>query len=284
MSLNSRMLLSLGLLGILLCACSHAATLRANPTSEDLVSEKVIPIPGSERWQPQPGLNWQVQFTTPLEIIPGIEVYDLDLFETSVEDVATLHSRGAKVVCYISMGSWEDWRPDSHTFPDEVIGRIYAGWPGERWLDIRQIDQLAPIMSARLDLCLQKGFDGIEPDNLDGYTNQTGFPLTYSDQLTFNRWVADEAHTRGLAVGLKNDPDQVIDLLEWFDYALVESCLAEGWCEQLMPFVKEGKPVVMIEYTHRNASRAVMCPSADALGFDALIKDRALNAWRDGCP
>jgi hypothetical protein len=248
------------------------------------VSEEVIPIPGSERWQPQPGLNWQVQFTTPLEIIPGIEVYDLDLFETSLEDVATLHTQGAKVVCYISMGSWEDWRPDAHTFPEEVIGRIYAGWPGERWLDIRQIDQLAPILSARLDLCLQKGFDGVEPDNLDGYTNQTGFPLTYSDQLTFNRWVADEAHARGLAVGLKNDPDQVIELVDWFDYALVENCLVEGWCEQLMPFVKEGKPVVMIEYSYRNANPAVTCPSADVLGFDALIKDRALDAWREGCP
>lgn len=271
-------------MGILLCACSPTATLRSTPITDDFVLVEVTTIPGSERWQPVPGLNWQVQFTTPLEIIPGIEVYDLDLFETSVEDVSTLHARGAKVVCYISMGSREDWRPDADAYPEEVIGRNYAGWPGERWLDIRRIDLLAPILSARLDQCVKKGFDGVEPDNLDGYTNQTGFPLTYADQLTFNRWVADAAHARGLAVGLKNDPDQVVDLLEWFDYALLESCLVEGWCNQLMPFLNEGKPVVMIEYQHRNASLAVMCPAADALGFDAMIKDRELSNWREGCP
>jgi hypothetical protein len=75
----------------------------------------------------------------------------------------------------------------------------------------------------------------------------------------------------------------VVDLIDWFDWALLENCLAEGWCEQLKPFVIEGKPVVMIEYSYRNTSLAEMCPFADALGFDAMIKDRALNAWREGC-
>jgi hypothetical protein len=284
MSLNRRIIFVLGLLGMLLSACSREVTLQSPPISDELVPKKALAVTDNERWQPVPGLDWQVQFTTPIEAIPGIDVYDLDLFDTSAEDVATLHAQGAKVVCYINMGAWEDWRPDADAYPQEVIGRIYAGWPGERWLDIRQMDLLTPIMSARLDQCVEKGFDGVEPDNLDGYTNQTGFPLTFTDQLTFNRWVADAAHTRELAVGLKNDPDQVVDLVDWFDWALLENCLAEGWCEQLMPFINEGKPVVMIEYSYRNASLVEMCPFADALGFDAMIKDRGLNAWREGCP
>ena len=37
----------------------------------------------------------------------------------------------------------------------------------------------------------------------------TGFPLSGADQLRFNRWVAREVHRRGMAVALKNDPDQV---------------------------------------------------------------------------
>lgn len=278
------MLISLSLMGILLCACSREVPSQSTLITNDLLPKETTVIQIGERWQPVPGLNWQVQFTTPIEVIPGIEVYDLDLFETSAEDVATLHAQGIKVVCYINMGAREDWRPDADSFPDEVIGRIYAGWPGERWLDIRQMDLLAPILSARLDQCAQKGFDGVEPDNLDGYTNQTGFPLTYTDQLTFNRWVADAAHARGLAVGLKNDADQVVDLVDWFDWVLLENCLAEGWCEQLLPFIIESKPVVMIEYSYRNANLVEMCPIADALGFDAMIKDRALNAWREGCP
>lgn len=250
----------------------------------DLVPEKVINTTELERWQPIPGLDWQVQFTTPIEVIPGIDVYDLDLFDNSAEDVSALQAQGIKVVCYINMGSWEDWRPDAGDYPSSLIGRKYTGWPGERWLDIRQVDLLAPLLTARLDLCAAKGFDGVEPDNLDGYTNHTGFEISYQDQLIFNRWVADQAHARGLAIGLKNDPDQVADLVDIFDWALVESCFDEGWCEMIHPFIENGKPVVMIEYTDRHVSLFEMCPFVDALGFDAMIKDRALNAWREGCP
>ena len=86
--------------------------------------------------------------------------------------IAALHTQGRKVVCYVSVGSWEDWRPDADRFPTSVIGEDYEGWPGENWLDIRQIELLAPVMRARLDLCRVKGFDGIEPDNIDGYTQR----------------------------------------------------------------------------------------------------------------
>ncbi len=58
-------------------------------------------------------------------------------------------------------------------------------------------------MLRRLDLAVTKGCDGVEPDNMDGYANDSGFPLTAEDQLTFNRFIANEAHRRGLAVGLK---------------------------------------------------------------------------------
>jgi hypothetical protein len=53
----------------------------------------------------------------------------------------------------------------------------------EKWLDIRRIDLLAPILRARLDLCNVKGFDAIEPDNIEIYDNNTGFPLTYNVQF-----------------------------------------------------------------------------------------------------
>ena len=59
-------------------------------------------------------------------------------------------------------------------------------------------------MLARLDLAQQRGCDGVEPDNVQSYDDDTGFELTAADQLAFNRRVADEAHARGLAVGLKN--------------------------------------------------------------------------------
>ena len=101
-----------------------------------------------------------------------------------------LHADGSAVVCYISAGSWERWRPDADRFPERVLGRS-NGWPGERWLDIRRRGVLRPIMEARLDMCARKGFDAVEFDNVDGYANRTGFPLTGADQLRYNVFLAN---------------------------------------------------------------------------------------------
>ena len=138
----------------------------------------------------------------------NVQMYDIDLFDTPKSTIDTLHGQGRVVICYFSAGSWEDWRPDAADFPANVKGNS-NGWPGEKWLDIRNIAALSPIMQARLDLAVDKGCDGVEPDNVDGYNNKTGFPLTGNDQLTYNRWLADQAHARGLSVGLKNDVEQV---------------------------------------------------------------------------
>ncbi len=210
-------------------------------------------------------------------------MYDIDLFDNDMGVVATLHKQGRRVVCYVSVGSWEDWRPDKDQFPVSVIGKDYAGWPGEKWLDIRRLDLLAPIIQARFDECRAKGFDGIEPDNIDGYLNDTGFPLTYQDQLDYNIWLANEAHSRGLSIGLKNDPDQVADLLPYYDWALTESCFAEDWCDQVAPFVAEGKAVFAAEYTDTGITLAELCPQAKAMNFNAILKHRDLDAYREIC-
>jgi len=198
--------------------------------------------------------------------------------------VAALHAQGRRVICYISVGSWEDWRPDASQFPAEVLGKDYEGWPGEKWLDIRRIDLLAPIMRARLDLCRAKGFDAVEPDNIDSYTSDTGFPLTYNHQKAYNIWLANEAHARGLSIGLKNDDEQVADLLPYFDWALTEDCFADDWCDSMTPFITAGKPVFAAEYTDTGITLDDFCPQAKALKFSAIFKNRDLDAWRQACP
>jgi hypothetical protein len=165
-----------------------------------------------------------------------------------------------------------------------VLGNDYDGWPGEKWLDIRQIDLLAPIMRARLDECQAKGFDGVEPDNMDAYTNQTGFPLRYQDQLSYNIWLADEAHARGLSIGQKNDPGQVKDLVAYFDWALTEDCFDEGWCKEMSLYIEAGKPVFAAEYTDNGITLAQICPLANQLEFSAIIKNRELDAFVESCP
>ena len=207
-------------------------------------------------------------------------MYDIDLFDTSEALVTELHRQGRKVVCYMNAGGWEDWRPDADQFPRAVIGSNLDDWEGERWLDIRRMDVLGPIMEARMDLCKAKGFDGIEPDNVDGFLNETGFQLTYEDQLRYNVWLANGAHERRLSIGLKNDMDQIPDLLPYFDWALNEQCFEYEECETLLPFIEAGKSVFHVEYELRAAE---FCERAKALQFNSMRKRWELDAWREPC-
>ena len=277
---------TLMLTAVLVVGCGLAGAAReeeaaaATPTAVFLPT--VIASPGW--WQPAVGATWQWQLDQPVDLSFDVAVYDVDLFDTDASVVASLHAQGRKVICYLSAGSWEEWRPDAGQFPAAVIGNDYGGWPGEKWLDIRQIDALAPIIRARLDLCRDKGFDAVEPDNIDGYTNDTGFPLTYADQLAYNRWLAEEARARGLSIGLKNDSEQTADLLPYFDWALTEDCFDQGWCAEMSPFISAGKPVFAAEYTDTGITTADFCPQAAALQFSAILKNRDLDAWMEPCP
>ena len=235
-------------------------------------------------WRPAPGASWQIQFSGEIDTSLEVEVYFLDLFETPASLVAELHAQGRRVVCYFSAGSWEDWRPDAADFPDEVIGKDYTDWPGERWLDAGALEALVPLMSARLDLCAAKGFNGADPDNVDGAYNDTGFAISVEAQLAYNRWLAEQAHARGLAIGLKNTPELADALEPDFDWALTESCFAQGWCADLAPFLDAAKPLFAIEYLEEDITPADFCAPAAALGASAILKELDLDAWVKICP
>lgn len=138
---------------------------------------------------------------------------------------------------------------------------------------------LKPILDNRLHMCRAKGFDAADPDNVDGYTNQTGFPLTAADQLAFNRWLAAEVHGYGMSVGLKNDLNQVGDLVGAYDFAVNEQCYEYAECDAVAPFAA-GKAVLHIEYSTDPAS---YFPVTQALGFSSLQKDLMLDAARQAC-
>lgn len=236
--------------------------------------------PAGDWWRPVPGTSWQWQLTGDPDLSYEVEMYDLDLFDTSAESIAALHGDGRVVICYFSAGSLEDWRPDAADYPEAVVGEPLEGWSGENWLDVRALDVLAPLLEARLDLAVQKGCDGVEPDNVDGWTNETGFPLSGADQLRFNRWLAAAAHARGLSVGLKNDLDQILALVGHFDWALNEECFSYDECELLLPFVDAGKAVFGVEY---ELDAEDFCPEANALDFDFLVMDLDLDGGREAC-
>ncbi len=232
--------------------------------------------PAAARWQPRATTApWQWQLQGAIDTSVAAPVYEVDGFETPRRTVATLHRLGRKVICYLDVGSWESYRPDAGSFPQAVLGDAYSGYPDERWLDIRRIGALAPILRARFDLCARKGFDAVEPDNIAGYENESGFPLSGKDQLRFNRWVAHEVHRRGMSVALKNDPEQVGQLLPSFDFAVVEECFTYDECGRFSPFVAADKAVFEAEYESAPSS---FCPAAKELGFSTIRKSYDLFA------
>lgn len=233
-------------------------------------------------WHPKASarLTWQIQFTGKIDTGVNAAVYDLDGDATTAAQVKALHKRGKKVICYVSAGSYEDWRADAAKFPAAVLGKDLDGWPGEKWLDVRRWDALGPIMKARFQACRAKGFDAVDPDNVDGWANDSGFALTAADQLTYNKRLASLAHGLGLAIGLKNDLDQVRHLVGHFDFSINEQCAYYRECDLLKPFIAKNKPVFQIEYEVPAAS---FCPASRTLGFSAIRKRMSLDAWRQSC-
>lgn len=242
----------------------------------------------SAHWAPGPGDSFQIQFTGTLDATIDAEIYDVDLFDTPQNFIDTLHQDGRKVICYYSAGIYESWRPDADKFQQRLFGNAVEGYPGEFWLDIRQgkdFKRLDWIMQERLDLAVSKHCDGVQPDNVDAFTYDTGFPLTYQDQLAYNRWMAEQARARGLAVGLTNDHLQIGDLVGSYDFAINEQCFFFNECVLLAPFTWAGKPVFQINYGYSETEfLETICPQASALGFKAMLKNRSLDAYRLACP
>lgn len=235
--------------------------------------------PAARRWLPRPGAAWQWQLSGTVDTSVDVPVYDIDGFENSAAVVRTLHAAGRKVICYVNVGAWESFRPDAKDFPVALLGKG-NGWDGERWLDVRAVDRLRPLMAARFDMCRAKGFDAVEPDNVDGYANATGFPLTAARQLAYNRMIAGLAHDRGLAVGLKNDLDQIPSLVGDFDFSVDEQCAQYGECDLLTPFIAARKPVFHVEY---DLTTDRFCARTRKLGFSSMAKHLDLGAWRRAC-
>lgn len=273
-------------MGLLVGGLATLAAGRPVPTSSGTAPTAAPPaesaVGSAMWWRPQTGLSWQIQYAGRVDDSLAVTAYDLDVGVDKAL-VARLHRAGHRVICYLSAGSWEDWRADRGRFPTSVVGKPLDGWPDERWLDVRERRLLKPIMKARIATCARKGFDAVDPDNVDGYRNDTGFRIRAADQLRYNRMIARLAHQRGLAVGLKNDLGQVRELEPYFDFAVNEQCLQYDECHRLRPFLRHDKPVLHIEYARSRAAAAKVCADPARAGLSTLVKHRRLDAWRRAC-
>src|SRR3954452_25274265 len=68
-------------------------------------------------WQPALATTWQVQLTGALDTSFDVGLYDVDLFDTSSDQIQGLHAAGRRVICYVSVGTFEPWRNDAASFP-----------------------------------------------------------------------------------------------------------------------------------------------------------------------
>ncbi len=232
-------------------------------------------------WTPSAGTTWQWQIGGgTFDATTAVQVFDID-WEQPASAVQSLHTAGKKVICYVSVGSWEDWRPDAADFPTAVIGKDYPGWPGEKFVDIRA-DALRSIMGKRLDSCKAKGFDAVEPDNMDVFEASSGFPLTRADGVNYALWLAGQSHARGMAIVQKNASSIVSDIHASYDGALTEDCYAGGWCGDMQPYLDADRPVFACEYDSSVFSAACAWGSSRKISF--ILKEPDLGAWVTFCP
>ena len=230
-------------------------------------------------WHPGPLSSWQYALGESLPIavptnIGNVEVYDVDegnepgVTEGQVAaSVSAVHASGAKAICYVEAGGWESYRSDAAEYSSVILGDSVSGYPDERYVDIRQWSDdpgptgltLGQILTARFQLCQQEGFDAVETDLDDTYTDTTGFPLTMPDEETFIARMAGVIHGLGMAWFLKNDinGDSLIsDVEPLADGTVNEQCWQYDECSALRPFVQAGKPILNVEYKNEAEGRS----------------------------
>ena len=142
--------------------------------------------------------DWQIGRTTPLQRTGrnAVDIYDIDGFLTTRAQVTAIKTRWQastlthpRTACYLDL-AWEDYRPDATPgtdFPAGTLGNIYFGFPEERWVDLRQLGALEPMLRERVAMCARKGFDAVELDDIDSFDppSTTGFRLTPGDVQNF---------------------------------------------------------------------------------------------------
>ncbi|KAF3290275.1 hypothetical protein TWF132_007067 [Orbilia oligospora] len=240
----------------------------------------------ASHWRPTAGETWQITLIhPPNNTDENVAAYDIDLFDNSLSFIASLKSKGYKIICYFSAGSYEDWRSDAKNFTKKDYGEAMDGWEGEWWLDTNS-ENVRNIVSNRIALAQSKGCDAVDPDNINGYQNPTGFNLTEDDAISFLKFMAEEAHGRGMAIGLKNGGAIVDDVVEYMDFCVQESCVAYDECGPYRAFLEYNSPVFHLEYPDESKMTvAEMCsPDNGAQGFSTLIKHLILDDWTEYCP
>lgn len=282
-----RLVIGLGCAATVLASCAAApapAAQQMRPVVTAGAERPVAATPLATFTQFPEGLTWDWQLASPRDLSRDVDVLALDFEDTTAGEIAGLKARGVRTICYVSIGSWEEWRDDADAFPPEVLGKPLPEWPGERYIDMRNLDVLVPIMAARFAKCAEKGFDAIEPDNMGAYDNDTGFGMDGEVLIAYMRGLIAEAHDLGLAMGQKNAIEMVPALAGVMDFMISEQCFQYRECEALGHYIALGKAVFNAEYIESGTDFDAACARSRALGIATILKTRDLNKNGQACP
>lgn len=228
-------------------------------------------------------------------------VYDIDGIENPASTVAALHKLGDKAICYIEIGSAGNY----YAAADEGIPVTYyaqlkaagdlgakmAGYP-EYYLSINSPSTVSIIESMIRQQCGAKGFDAVEPDIGDSYTDNTGFRITEAQNAAYDNTLGTYAHSLGLAWGQKNgDQDPAFAKMQQpvADFLLTEECNYYHTCATVTaPYVAAHKLVLNAEYTDdwgtsRVADLRKFCAADIAGGIDGTLFTSALSGQHHPC-
>jgi hypothetical protein len=208
------------------------------------------------------------------DTVRGMKVIVVDPDDdSSTSQIGAWHAAGHLIECYLNTGSIEDWRPDIKADKaawDAVALRKMPEWD-ERWVDVRQLEQLKPLVRKRMLRVQALGCDIVEPDNMDcsenpscwrGMSGVKSGAEVRAANVAYNLALADIAHELGMAVMLKNSAEQAEALHASFDGVMLENCARYDECAQFAElFGGAGKAVFLAEYN--GAART--CAAAGSL-------------------
>ena len=243
--------------------------------SSSLAPSFAAPLP-SAKW------DWQLSVEN-INPPKNIKAFGADPDSVTSEQILALNKAGVYTICYVSVGTLENWRSDKNIFPSNIIGKTYGDWPDEAFLDISN-NELVNIMVQRFNNCAALGFLAIEPDNMDVYINDSGFNISKEQTLDYIRSLAKHAHALNLEIGQKNVPELTSELVSIMDFIITEDCFVDGWCGDVLPYIAANKPVFNAEYTDTGVDFNAACTYAAKYKISMILKDRDLTVEREICP
>lgn len=211
---------------------------------------------------------------------------DLIILDANLQSAATIKkqkAQGKKVICYISAGTIENWRSDAKKAMDTAsLGKKYKGFEStEQWVNILEWQSVKPIMESRINQAASKGCDGVEFDNIDCWDHGSqcvpgaSKPQLKKKQIEYIKWLSQTAHSKGLAVGLKNVNGIASEVLSYGDFAIEEGNPASEF-SKFGKFTSQNKAVISVQYSDQGGN---VC--ANAKKNKMLAKYKSGSGWKN---